>query len=322
MWYLYCFKFGLRTRDVFEFVLFFAHQCNSSVTIVGAMKEILKKKTRNDNHHHLYVHLASLCCTLRGKPKSVKDVGSGEYNRHQPSSTTLFTEKEVNNAVSIMKALYKIYKLKLKDVKTNKLRNTLQLFESLQNELMKKISGLGATRSMHLILLSLLVGILPLDYYVNVPMHLSGGPKNFLMEMMDYSNFKSSENNTAKKDMLLSWTVTELKLLQELFSKELTPNMFENVSCMIGRKSQKYDVFYYLPWYDLDTKLMLDDNIQLCFRVNGNKTGNWVLEAFDGNRVYCFLSSRNPEENIVKFARDGDNRHVVEVDRFKQIYKY
>ena len=322
VWYLYCFKFGLRTRDVFEFTLFFAHQCNSTVTIVQAMKEILNSKTWKENRQHLYFHLASLCCSLRGKPQSVKDVGSGEYNRHQPSSTTLFSECEVDKAVRCMKELYTIYDLKLKNVKTNKLRNTLQLFESLQNELIKKIVGLGSIRSMHLILLSSLVGILPLEYYVNVPMHLSGGPKTFLMEMMDYSNFKHSENDRTKKDKLLSWTVTELKVLQELFSKELTPNMFENVSCMIGRKSQKYDVFYYLPWYDLDKQVMIGDNIQLCFRVNGNKTGNWVLEAFDGNKVYCFLSSRNPEKNIVKFARDGDNTHVVEVDRFKQIYKY
>ena len=71
---------------------------------------------------------------------------------------------------------------------------------------------------------------------------------------------------------------------------------------------------------------MTGDNIQLCFRVNGKKTGNWVLEAFDGNNIYSFLSSRNPGKNIVKFARDGfeiaDKGHIVEVDRFKQIYKY
>jgi hypothetical protein len=307
-------------------VLFFAHQCNSTVTIVGAMKIILNSTTRNENHKHLYFHLATLCCKLREKAEAVKDVGSGEYNRHQPSSTTLFTEGEINKAIMSMKQLYAMYELKLKDVKTNKLRNMLQLFDSLQKELISEIMGLGAMRSMHMILLSSLVGLLPLEYYVNVPMHMSGGPKTFLTEMMNYSSFKHSEKDTTKKDKLLAWTVTEIKVLQELFTKEFTPNMFENVSCMIGRKSQKYDVFYFLPWYDIDKKSMTCDNIQLCFRVNGKKTGNWVLEAFDGNNIYTFLSSRNPGKNIVKFARDGfeiaDKGHIVEVDRFKQIYKY
>ena len=99
MWYLYCYKFGLVSDDAFEFVLFFSHQCNSTVTIVAAMLRIIKKVKERMNWS-MYKMLTKVCLSLNSKKKSLdKDVGCGKYNRHQTTASTLMSRKQVKEAI-------------------------------------------------------------------------------------------------------------------------------------------------------------------------------------------------------------------------------
>ena len=324
VWYLYCFKFGLNRDKSFEFVLFFAHQCNSTVTIVAAMKQLLLEKIESTCTRSIYLTLASICQQLRSTAID-KDVGSGEFNRHQPSSNKLLSGLQIKQIISSMNWHYGLGAQKLCNVNSqSKLVEELRIFGDLQHELITLIPGIGSLRSIHMILLSSLIGILPLELYVNVPMHLSGGPKRFLIEEMGFNNCKKDTSGNTLKARLLSWTSTEVSALQHLFTKEFTPNMFENAACMISRKKKKYDVYYYLPWYNYDSKTLTEDKMQLCFRVNGNRVNKWKLEAFDGKTVHCFINSNDPDKNIIKYERSdsmiAENGHRIEINGMKKVY--
>ena len=94
MWYLFCYKFGLDTCDAFEFVLFFAHQCNSTVTIVTAMMCIITKLNERSSWS-MYNMLAKVCLKVNPyKKNKEKDVGSGSHNRHSPSSNATLNVKD------------------------------------------------------------------------------------------------------------------------------------------------------------------------------------------------------------------------------------
>ena len=112
VWYLFCYKFGLVSDDAFEFVLFFAHQCNSTVTIVAAMLHIISQVETRSNWS-MYKMLTEVCLKLNPTKNSRdKDVGCGRYNRHQTTATTLLSSSEVKEVISIMKSDFSVYREK------------------------------------------------------------------------------------------------------------------------------------------------------------------------------------------------------------------
>ena len=96
--------------------------------------------------------------------------------------------------------------------------------------------------------LALLVSQLPLALYVNVPMHNSRGPGNFLKDQMGWEVTRhqyEEKNNVAK---LIGWTATFMKDMCLNFGPEWTPNMLENATCKMCQHQEKNDVHYLLPW--------------------------------------------------------------------------
>ena len=189
----------------------------------------------------MYRKLGEICLTLKGKQESIpvivgmKDVGAGKGPRYQPSCAEfvkLYVEEmiELNiQASSNMRSLKQGDDLrKLIEVQRYTLR--LQVFESI-----------GPVRSQAICQLTALFGLIPLDFYSYLPMHLSGGPGNFLRDLMGFdTNFESKvkENNA-----LLEWNVKTVTTLQKLYNKELTYNKFENLTCEISRQNMKNDFF-------------------------------------------------------------------------------
>ena len=273
----------------------------------------------------MYKMLTEVCLELNPTKNSCdKDVGSSKYNRHQTTATTLLSSSEVKEVISIMKSDFSIYREKMTCSKRLVLRERLELFHDLQQRLIKSIPGIAQIRSMHLILISSLVGILPLEFYINVPMHHSGGPQTFLEKEMNYSNYDHCDRDKSKSAKLLTWTAVELNMLQILFTKNLTANMFENAACMISRGSKKVDVFYFMPWYNDLTSKLTPDTIQLCFCLKLLESNTWNLEAFDGKNSYCFLSTDPNRNTIVNFFMDKhtilEYGHMVDILTLRKIY--
>ena len=187
-----------------------------------------------------------------------------------------------------------------------------------------RIPGIGDLRSIHLIVLSALVGILPLEFYIYVPMHYSAASKKFLDNEMDYQNYNHSIKDRNNQDKLLSWTANEMKELQLHFTKNFTPNMLENAACIISRTNAKKDVFYCLPWYDHTTNQLTAADIQLCFRLKREETNVWKLEAFDGKNTYCFLHSNNHSKNIIQYCTYGHDiveKKIVNKEQMRKLFQ-
>ena len=176
----------------------------------------------------------------------------------------------------------------------------LKIVQSLKEDC-KVIMGIGDVRSMTMINFASLLGILPLDYYVYVPMHLSGGPGKFLKNEMSWDLVVSSIPGETISEKLCEWTNRELKEMQELFTSELFPNMYENGSCIISRGIIRDDPYFMLPWYDCNSKKVTEPKFQLCFRVIGHKRNTFELEVFDGCSRHIIISSLSPERSQVKY---------------------
>ena len=272
-----------------------------------------------------------IICLLKYVSKSIqiknkeKDVGSGNHNRHSPSSNSTLNAKDRKGILKFMISTYASFTEKMTSKKKTTFRDKLQLFADLQKLLSDRIPGIADVRSMHLIVLSALVGILPLEFYIYVPMHYSCAPKKFLDNEMDYQNYNHSKEDKTNQDKLLSWTANEMKELQLHFSKNFTPNMLENTACIISRTNAKKDVFYCLPWYDHTTNQLTAADIQLCFRLKREETRNvWKLEAFDGKNTYCFLHSNNDSKNIIQYCTYGHEiveKNIVNKEQMRKLFQ-
>ena len=289
-------------RDCLGMILFFSHQCNSTVTFVSAMMMILKNqdvRKNEDLDKSIYYRLATCCCELKKINLTNTDIGSGKYPRHQCSKNYLLSEDDVNNIFIYMIREFYVYSAKMKTTKSSDMLQKLSVFNDMKMCLVKRITGIGNLRAVTMISLASLTGFIPLDFYVNLPIHLSGGPGTFLTTEMNYniSNYKS----------LLNWNVSICQELKVHFSNEFTPNMFENASCIISRKKRKVDVFFHLPWYNkTKDRFTNKDSIQLCFRIVGHRTNNWELIAFTGNENHIILSDKNPCQNKFEIIHTSD----------------
>jgi len=272
--------------------------------------EILLARKQNIS---MYRKLGEICLTLKGKQESIpvivgmKDVGAGKGPRYQPSCAEFLDELVVKlyvkemlelniQASSNMRSLNQGDDLR-KLIEVQRYTSCLQMFQSI-----------GPVRSQAICQLTALFGLIPLDFYSYLPMHLSGGPGNFLRDLMGFdTNFDSKvkENNA-----LLEWNVKTVTTLQKLYNKELTYNKFENVTCEISRQNVTNDFFYYLPWLDENGTCIVPERLQLFFRVHGNKTNQWSLEAFDGKKRHCIFSDNPRNSPLLKWERSSNNGAV------------
>ena len=335
MYLLYCWNFELKTDDIMCLILFFSHQCTTTTTIVGALQYLLLEKTTTTMKTSitLYTRLVNVCNKLNNTPKRTSDTGSGRHPRFQTTDNKIYSDEEVLIMIDVMNTIFAHY---------TKIMNELNLSRSDRTDYLKKFflystllqefdnpsktkldiqykiepflfKGLSTIRINHLIGFASLIGILPIDYYVCTPIHSHGGVGNFIQDVIPKG---SSQQN---KD-LLQWNATMINNLQNIFSCKFTPNMFENLLCIISRKRSRFDIYYLLPTLNKDTgNIIVGEKIQLFFRINGHDKGMWNVEVFNGKYVSTLLSTEYPILNRVIYVRDSSGKlsktHNHNVDR-------
>ena len=334
MYYLHVLKNGVANIEYsFSFVIFFAHQCNGTITIVKAMIQLLEEDNNSDKSTTFYKKLCNTCCKINDirtelrTEKFQRDVGHSAYNRHQPSANSIYKEDEIRCYIDNLQLIFGLHHNEM-NRQSNNAETKYRLFHQLTKEICTLMKGIGPVRCMHLIHLSSLIGLLPLEYYIYTPMHLSGGPGNYLRNYMNYNedcNIKLKGKTT--NEQLIEWTVTEMKELQDHFTLEYTATMNENLSCIIGRTKKKYDVFFHLPWYNPEEEAVTKYDVQIMFRVNGYRKNNWTLEAYDGMNKVIQLHSKHVDKSrdVVFYSRNNgklmDSGHVVNVKLLSNIRK-
>ena len=221
--------------------------------------------------------------------KNKKDVGSGKYKRFQPSNTMLLTKVEVNEKVNIILDL--IDHFISHNIGNQTDIEKLRIVEALTSKVADAIKGISTMRGQMIVQLCALLGLLPLDFYTHIPMHLKGGgPRTFMLEFMGWN---INEN-------LLEWNMRIVRELQELFNKELTYNMFENGTCKIGRHQRAKDVYFILPRLTADKQMMgnpkeCNPHLQIFFRIKGKQNSKWNLQGYAGGskKVIIFCNNEN-----------------------------
>ena len=127
-----------------SFCLFFAHQCNSTVTLIGVMKRLIEGDMTSNNHMSFYRKLSKECCILKElNIDNSTDVGSGIYPRYQSSNNKVMSEITVNNHVDFLSFTFDLYRKRMQCLSKNKLREKFVLFDSLKEDIKKSVSGLG-----------------------------------------------------------------------------------------------------------------------------------------------------------------------------------
>ena len=170
----------------------------------------------------------------------------------------------------------------------------------LLREELEQIPGIGPIRATHIIQLSALLGLIPIQLYTHIlpNFKMKGGPMSFFREQMKWNEMNI---DTQYKE--------ELKELQQLYSNNLTSNIFENTACIIGRKQQKYDVMYHFPVFENGLSFSKAiSNIQLVFRVKMVDVRNISLVCKPSTSCKEFVvfdssTSAGKSNDIISFHR-------------------
>ena len=308
-------------RDI-NFVLYFGQQANTTVTTVHAMMMMINEEFTNQSNCSFYLNLAKASCVSHGRQfhSEIKDVGAGRKPRFQTTGNAIFSESLLVTNVQILRRLFEESSVAMECLRkirgqTDSIRSMLLCHHTLCSKIKQQIMGLGNVRCAHLVSLAALIGLVPLEFYVNIPMHMSGtgkgGPEKFMIEEMNWKTIRNDFAGDNDNIKLIHWTAGIIAEMNDHFGNEWTPNMFENTSCIISRNSTRVDVHYLLPWWDKNKCELTDSYHQLEFRVMGGKKRDWELLAFNGERKHVFLS--NHRQSIFQ-RNDGTNGrlHVYE----------
>jgi len=171
------------------------------------------------------------------------------------------------------------------------------LFNKLQHEIMK-FKGIGKVKSQHLIQLASLLGIIPLQFYAYLPVHVEGGTGKFLKNQLSWNVEKYN-----MEEINMNY-LNKIQLLQNIYGKNLTPNMVENLMCLLGRSKSTKDLYYYLPWPETTEskpKLKEITAIQLTFR----------LEVKDIHYISLICKSNNDESVVLSSSMENKIEEIV-----------
>ena len=119
---MYVCKFGITKDEVFGFVIFFAQQCNTTVTIISAMIKICSqdyKRPEKNIRVSLYHELSNVCCELRANESSQpSDVGSGEHPRFSTSCNKIYNEFQLKSSINTLNKLFARFTKNMKKKQT------------------------------------------------------------------------------------------------------------------------------------------------------------------------------------------------------------
>ena len=291
IYYLYVYIESISKDNAISFVLFFCHQCNSSDTIVQAMIQLISKKFDLSQDNTLYTSLASICCHLKGMDlNSNYNVGSGLYNPCGLSNNMVLKHKEVVCYINILDDIFTTYETKFKSLNNFNMKKMLILYDEINTKIQKCISGIDSIESNNMIQLASLIGLLPIEYYVYVPISNTKDTDLYLRNNTDFFSRYHIIKGNSMNEKLINWTEKEVCLLQKLYTSEYTPNMNNNAVSMIGSCRKEKYLVYLLPSYDNVSKRFTKHNIQLFFRVNGYRKNKWIVEVFDGQQIHTLPS--------------------------------
>ena len=250
---------------------------------------------------------------INGKDVNVKiledisDIGSGPLKRFSPSDTKVFSELEVNNAVQLI--LTQTDSLSQKHLSGMSDLEKLYQVQAFSVFMHGKIRGIGGLRGQMIIQLCSLFGLISLNYYTYLPMHMSGGgPETFLTSLMGY------QKEDGKR--LLQWNVNIVNEIQSLLNREFTFNMFENLSCEIGRSLTPHDVFFELPQLGYSSTqqqaiVSSKSSLQIVFRVDGNRNNEWNLQGYAGGKkkliIFADDSKKHKKAPLLQWQRMKDS---------------
>lgn len=320
-WYiLTALQEGIDVIGTIEIILFFCHQCNNTMTFSRAFRSLLQDRRNNPKRtRNYYSELGKRCYEIKkedtikrkleedksDRPRDTvlnelrlnypaysvaKDVGGGSHPRFVPSQCTVFNKVSVDAHVETILDLCNQMSTRMSRSHHDVV--SLQIVHEFAVEF-GKIPGIGPIKSQMMVQLCALFGLVPLEYYTFLPMHLNGGPGKFMVNEMGW-------HKTADKN-LLEWNVQIVTEMQTLYNKEFTYNMFENAACEISRRSPPDDLHFAIP------SIMIDPNdkksaflnytnqrLQFFFRVDGNRSNNWRLQMYAGgkNKIAVFGNSR------------------------------
>ena len=321
---LYTAKFGINQTETLQIILFFSHQGNSTITFTKAFLILLQRGSRK--HKSLYRQLAEICLELRIEEDSnlkeemkksnktiedLHDMCSGDRPRFQPSRNTVFTEKKVNDAVAVL--LSQVNALSSYDISNASDLEIILTVQRVSAFINGEIYGIGCLRGQMILQMFSLFGLISLNFYTYLPMHLSGGgPEKFMTSLMGWQ--------TTDDKTLLQWNVNIVKEIQDLFNKEFTFNMFENCACEIGRGTTPHDVFFKLPYLiyhesEREVKVSSTRKLQMFFRVDGNRNNEWNLQAYAGGKkkiiIFCDNPSKHKKKPLLQWQRIRDTNCIA-----------
>ena len=255
-----------------------------------------------NNTLSLYTLLCKACKVYKAKD-NLKDVGcaGGKFQRFSPSNISVYNEETVLDVIESVNIIFAKSTFNFNEKNKRKLTPMIcfECYLELEKELLK-LDGIGKVRATHLIQLSALLGLIPLHFYVYLPVHMEGGTGKFMLQELGYKN-NSAFLNKYQEDLIY---------LQKIYGLNFTSNMFENMACILGRGKEVHDIFYYLPWVtkDRDKKhLVVTDktNIQLTFRINVKSIKNIELLCRSNNKESTVLTTipSSSSSNVLEFKK-------------------
>ena len=248
------------------------------------------------------------------------DVGSGMHPRFTVSTTKPFSTDKVEEYVEMLLLLCNEMNDRMKGSKTD--LESLHLVQYFTTRC-QEIPGIGPLKGQMMIQLCALFGLVPLEYYTFLPIHLNGGPRTFMMEEMGWDRHEDKN--------LLEWNVKIVSEMQLLYNKEFTYNMFENAACEISRLQPPDDLSFAIPSVSEDTieknKLSLDfesRRLQFYFRVDGNRNNNWRLQMFAGgkNKINVFPPRNGKGPFVMEWTRANSNGRLARSTKMRVNLKY
>ena len=298
VYYMFAYMNGLKRDDVLCYVLFFAHQCNSTIIIVQSMLDIMRSTLKEKMSDSLYTLLAKACKKYKVKDNwSDVGCGGGGYERFSPSSNLIYREEKVRSIIHSLNKIFAETTCDFEEKLQKKLTPSIcfNSYFELETKLLTIFegSGIAKVRVCHLIQLSALLGLIPFHFYVYLPIHMSGGTGSYLTNELGYCGNKIN----------MEQYIQDLTLLQNIYGINFTSNMFENISCILGRKKEVYDVFYFLPWVTKDNEddiphLSDKSSVQLTFRVNVKTIKNIELLCVSNRKESTVLSAQSSKSSL------------------------
>lgn len=348
---------GIDVIGSLQIILFFCHQCNNTLTFSRAFSQIISERERELNSNpkkvkkiNDYYHLLGKTCYQIRKPEIVAkkvskdktgtpkedvreqilrdypsyeestDVGNGLHPRFVTSNTTVLSPAKVNETVEFLLTLCNEMNERTK--RSNRDVESLHLVQFFALKC-QDIPGIGPLKSQMMIQLCALFGLVPMEYYTFLPMHLKGGPGVFMTEEMGWD--KSVDKN------LLEWNAGIVSQMQLLYNKEFTYNFFENATCEISRSNPPDDLYFQVPSIDEDVKMknrlslcFENKRLQFFFRVDGNRCNNWKLQIYAGgkNKINLYPVGNQRGSSLMEWTRAQSNGRLARSTKIRVNLKY